>query len=52
MNYVTGSNETIEFNIPSDLFMQTLFFEKRGESIEFASPLKKKLQLNYLIFPE
>ena len=45
MNYVTGSNETIEFTIPSDLFWRHYFSESRGESIKFASHLKKN---NYL----
>ena len=45
MNYVTGSNETMKFTIPSDLFLETLFLRIRGESIKFASHLKKN---NYL----
>ena len=45
MNYVTGSNETIEFTIPSNLFLETLFLRIRGESIKFAIHLKKN---NYL----
>ena len=30
MNYVTGSNETIEFTIPSDLFLGDTIFENKG----------------------
>ena len=37
MNYITGSNESIEFLIPCDLFLEMLLMRIRGESIKFAS---------------
>ena len=45
MNYITGSNESIEFSIPCDLFLETLLMRIRGESIKFASRLRRNRDL-------
>ena len=45
MDHITGSNESIEFSISCDLFLETLLMRIRGESIKFASQLKRNRDL-------
>ena len=42
INFLKSSSENIYFKIDSDLFLELLFLQIRGETIKFASVLKKQ----------
>ena len=42
MAHITANNSNIDLTISYDLFLETLLMRIRGETIKFASHLKKK----------
>ena len=45
MAHITANNSNIDLTISYDIFLETLLMRVRGETIKFASHLKKKRNL-------